>query len=84
MTFCASRKTAKSRALIVSVTLIERLIIMKFNGIVTLYNTVEVDFKKTLVPRLLEGVYVEKTRGAEKAAEGDKNADNLRLIVSFK
>ncbi len=57
---------------------------MKFNGIVTLYNTVEVDFKKTLVPRLLEGVYVEKTRGAEKAAEGDKNADNLRLIVSFK
>ncbi len=57
---------------------------MKFNGIVTLYNTVEVDFKKTLVPRLLEGVYVEKTRGAEKAAEGDKNADNLLLIVSFK
>ncbi len=56
---------------------------MKFNGIVTLYNTVEVDFKKTLVPRLLEGVYVEKTRGAEKAAEGDKNADNLLLIVPF-
>ena len=56
---------------------------MKFNGIVTLYNTVEADFKKTLVPRLLEGVHVEKTRGAEKAAEGDKNADDLLLIVPF-
>ncbi len=56
---------------------------MKFTGIVTLYNTVEVDFKKTLVPRLLTGVHVEKTRGAEKAAEGDKNTDNLLLIVPF-
>lgn len=54
-----------------------------FSGKVTLYNTVEVDFKKTLVPRLLTGVHVEKTRGAEKAAEGDKNADNLLLIVPF-
>lgn len=54
-----------------------------FSGKVTLYNTVEVDFKKTLVPRLLIGVHVEKTRGAEKAAEGDKNADNLLLIVPF-
>lgn len=55
-----------------------------FSGKVTLYNTVEVDFKKTLVPRLLIGVHVEKTRGAEKAAEGDKNADDLLIIVSFK
>lgn len=56
---------------------------MKFSGVVTLYNTVEEDFKKQLIPCLLEGVYVEKTRGAEKAAEGDKNADNLLLIVPF-
>lgn len=56
---------------------------MKFNGTVTLYNTVEKDFKKRLIPRLLKGVHVEKTRGAEKAAEGDKNADNLLLIVPF-
>lgn len=56
---------------------------MRFNGIVTLYNTVGEDFKKQLVPRLLTGVYVEKTRGADKAAEGDKNADNLLLIVPF-
>lgn len=56
---------------------------MKFNGTVTLYNTVEKDFKKRLIPHLLEGVHVEKTRGAEKAAEGDKNADNLLLIVPF-
>lgn len=56
---------------------------MKFSGMVTLYNTIEVDFKKKLVPRLLTGVHVEKTRGAEKAAEGDKNADNLLLIVPF-
>lgn len=56
---------------------------MRFTGIVTLYNTVEVDFKKTLVPRLLTGVHAEKKRGAEKAAEGDKNTDNLLLIVPF-
>lgn len=56
---------------------------MKFSGTVTLYNTVEVDFKKTLVPRLLTGVHAEKTLGADKAADGDKNADNLFLIVPF-
>ena len=56
---------------------------VRFNGTVTLYNTVEKDFKKTLIPRLLTGVHVEKTRGAEKAAEGDKNTDNLLLIVPF-
>lgn len=56
---------------------------MKFSGMVTLYNTIEVDFKKKLVPRLLTGVHVEKTRGAEKAAEGDKNTDDLLLIVPF-
>lgn len=56
---------------------------MTFNGTVTVYNTVEVDFKKTLSPRLLEGVHVEITRGADKAAEGDKNADRLLLIVPF-
>ena len=54
---------------------------MKFNGTVTIYNTVEKDFKKTPIPTLLTGVHVEKTRGAEKAAEGDKNTDNLLLIV---
>ncbi len=42
---------------------------MKFNGIVTLYNTVG-SISKNACARLLEGVYVEKTRGAEKAAEG--------------
>lgn len=56
---------------------------MKFNGTVTVYNTVEVDFKKTLFPRLLEGVHVEITRGADMAAGGDKNADKLLLIVPF-
>ncbi|GEM_PF-5414687 len=56
---------------------------MKFSGMVTLYNTVEEDFKKTLIPRLLTGVHVEKTRGVQKAAEGDKNADELLLIVPF-
>jgi len=56
---------------------------VKFGGTVTLYNTVEKDFKKTLISRLLTGVHVEKTRGAQKAAEGDKNADELLLIVPF-
>ncbi len=56
---------------------------MRFNGTVTLYNTIEKNFKKQLIPHLLEGVHVEKTRGAQKAAEGDKNADNLLLIVPF-
>lgn len=56
---------------------------MKFNGTVTLYNTVEKDFKKRLIPHLLTGVHAEKTRGADKAAEGDKNADELLLIVPF-
>lgn len=57
---------------------------MKFNGTVTVYNTVEVDFKKKLLPHLLDGVHAEKTRGAEKAAEGDKNTDNLLIIIPFK
>lgn len=57
---------------------------MKFNGTVTVYNSVEVDFKKTLFPHLLSGVHVEKTRGAESAAEGDKNTDNLLVIIPFK
>lgn len=56
---------------------------MKFTGTVTLYNSVEVDFKKILTPRLLTGVHAEKTRGADKAADGDKNTDNLLLIVPF-
>ena len=56
---------------------------MRYNGTVTLYNTVEKDFKKRLIPHLLESVHVEKTRGADKAAEGDKNTDNLLLIVPF-
>lgn len=57
---------------------------MKFTGTVTVYNSVEVDFKKTLFPHLLSGVHVEKTRGAESAAEGDKNTDNLLVIIPFK
>lgn len=57
---------------------------MKFNGTVTVYNTVEEDFKKRLLPHLLSGVHAEKTRGAETAAEGDKNADKLLVIIPFK
>lgn len=57
---------------------------MKFTGIVTVYNSVDVDFKKTLFPRLLNGVHAVKTRGAESAADGDKNADNLLIIIPFK
>lgn len=57
---------------------------MKFSGTITVYNSVEVDFKKTLLPHLLSGVHVEKTRGAESAAEGDKNTDNLLVIIPFK
>lgn len=56
---------------------------MTFSGTVTVYNTVENDFKKKLLPHLLIGVYAEKTRGAEKAAEGDKNADCLLVIIPF-
>ncbi len=57
---------------------------MKFTGTVTVYNSIEVDFKKTLFPHLLNGVHTEKTRGAESAAEGDKNTDNLLVIIPFK
>ncbi len=57
---------------------------MLFRNTITIYNTVEEDFKKKLFPHLLNGVHVEKTRGAEKAAEGDKNADNLLVIIPFK
>lgn len=57
---------------------------MKFTGTITVYNSVEVDFKKTLFPHLLGGVHVEKTRGAESAAEGNKNTDNLLVIIPFK
>lgn len=57
---------------------------MRFTGIITVYNSAEVDFKKTLFPHLLNGVHVEKKRGAESNAEGDKNADNLLIIIPFK
>lgn len=57
---------------------------MKFTRTVTVYNSVEADFKKTLLPHLLCGVHAEKTRGAESAAEGDKNTDNLLVIIPFK
>lgn len=57
---------------------------MKFSGIITVYNSVEVDFKKVLLPHLLGGVHVEKTRGAESAADGDKNTDNLLVLIPFK
>lgn len=56
---------------------------MKFTGTVTVYNSAEVDFKKMLFPHLLNGVHVEKTRGAESAADGDKNTDNLFVIIPF-
>ncbi len=56
---------------------------MTFSGTITVYNSVEVDFKKMLFPHLLNGVHVEKVRGAEKSAEGDKNADNLLIIIPF-
>ena len=57
---------------------------MKFTGIITVYNSSEVDFKKTLLPHLLNGVYIEKTHSAESNAEGDKNMDNLLVIIPFK
>lgn len=57
---------------------------MKFTGTITVYNSVEIDFKKTLFPHPLNGVHVEKTRGAESAADGDKNTDNLLVIIPFK
>lgn len=57
---------------------------MKFSGTITVYNSAEVDFKKILFPHLLSGVHHEKTRGAESAADGDKNTDNLLIIIPFK
>lgn len=56
---------------------------MKFTGTITVYNSAEVDFKKVLFPHLLNGIHVEKTRGAESAADGDKNTDNLLVIIPF-
>lgn len=56
---------------------------MIFSRKITVYNSVEEDFKKALFPHLLNGVHFEKTRGAEKAAEGDKNADGLLVIIPF-
>ena len=57
---------------------------MRFTGAITVYNSVEVDFKKLLYPHLLNGVHIETTRGAESAADGDKNTDNLFVIIPFK
>lgn len=57
---------------------------MKFTGTITVYNSAEIDFKKMLFPHLLNGVHVEKTCGAESAADGDKNTDNLLIIIPFK
>lgn len=56
---------------------------MKFFGTITVYNSVEADFKKMLFHHLLNGVHIEKTRGAESNAEGDKNTDNLLIIIPF-
>lgn len=56
---------------------------MKCTGTITVYNSVEVDFKKVLFPHLLSGVHFEKTRGAESAADGDKNTDNLLVVIPF-
>ncbi len=57
---------------------------MIFTGKITIYNSVERDFKKILIPKLLNGVHVEIQRGANKAADGDKNADSLFAIIPFK
>lgn len=56
---------------------------MKFTGVITVYNTVEADFKMLLLPKLLSGVHIEVRKGAEKAAEGDKNTDELLIIIPF-
>ncbi len=56
---------------------------MMFSGTITLYNTVEIGFKKMLVPRLITGVHIEKKRGSEPFADGNKNANNLLLIIPF-
>ncbi len=57
---------------------------MKFTGIITVYNSVEAEVKKKLFRHLLDGVHSKKTHGAAKAAEGDKNSDNLLVIIPFK
>lgn len=57
---------------------------MRFTGKITIYNSVERDFKKILVPKLLDGVHVEVQRGANKAADGDKNSDSLFAVIPFK
>ena len=57
---------------------------MTFTGTVTVYNSVEVDFKKVLYHHLLSSVHVETIRGAESAADGDKSTDDLLVIIPFK
>lgn len=57
---------------------------MRFTGKITVYNYVERDFKKILIPKLLNGVHTEFQRGASKAADGDKNTDSLFVIIPFK
>lgn len=57
---------------------------MRFKETVTVYNCVETDFKKMLRPKLLRGVHREVQHGSESAADGDKNADSLLVIIPFK
>lgn len=58
---------------------------MKLNGIVTVYNNggENENFKTQLIPKLLNGVYVEVTKGSNSGAEGDRNGDRLFVLIPF-
>ena len=57
---------------------------MMFRNTVTVYNSYEDDLKRVLLPKLLTGVHAEITRGAQQAADGDKNTSKLLVIIPFK
>ena len=57
---------------------------MAFKHTVTIYNSYEQDFKDILVPKLMNGVHAEVTRGAGQAAEGDNNSSRLFVLIPFK
>ena len=56
---------------------------MRFGDTVTVYNSTEQDFKRTLCPHVLSGVHAEAVTGAASAADGDKSADALLVIIPF-
>ena len=56
---------------------------MKFGDTVTVYNSTEQDFKRVLCPHVLSGVHAEAATGAASAADGDKSADALLVIIPF-